>query len=76
MADTTTEPVLGVLGPLWEPARRSGTARMRAALLSARICPCDPTNAQSCRYCDGTDAEERQARADAAMSSRRARRSA
>lgn len=55
-ADTTTEPVLGVLGPLWEPIRRSGSGRTRAVLIAARICPCDPTNGQSCRHCDGTAA--------------------
>lgn len=33
---------------------------LRALLLSAGMCPCDPTRGQSCRYCDGTDADDRE----------------
>lgn len=51
-------------GPAAERAA-AGAARIDRALLSARICPCDPTRGMSCRYCDGTDAEEREARSDA-----------
>lgn len=37
-----------------------GRARLARALLAARRCPCDPTRGQSCRYCDGTDADDRE----------------
>ncbi len=35
--------------------------QLRDILLAARMCPCDPTRGQSCRYCDGTDEDAREA---------------
>lgn len=35
--------------------------RERERLIRAGFCPCDPTRGQSCRNCDGTAADEREA---------------
>lgn len=43
----------------------AGAARIDRAVLAAGRCPCDPTRGMSCRYCDGTDADEREARREA-----------
>ena len=53
--------LLPVFGPIAPPVRRpSVPAEQRHQLIRAGLCPCDPTTGQSCRLCDGTDAEERE----------------
>jgi hypothetical protein len=54
-----------VTGSTRQERAAAGAARIDRALLAARRCPCDPTRGMSCRYCDGTDAEDRETRADA-----------
>jgi len=35
---------------------------IRTLIAESGRCACDPTHGQSCRYCDGTDADERETR--------------
>lgn len=52
----------------------AAAARIDRALLAAGRCPCDPTRGMSCRYCDGTDADERDQRREAYRAARPERR--